>query len=169
MVYTYCNYVASLPDRLLKSYPDAELFYLLRQEAWEATCRYASVILRDREVGAVREAMPHGVKLTIRGKPGELNFITTGSRDANITAQHSTGGYRLQNDAAEPSYRYVIEREAEGETPVLVSDSAQVSKGQGWCEPLRILERFKQPFAYVNNRAPVEKEELHTMFRSIDL
>ncbi|MFE1577675.1 L-tyrosine/L-tryptophan isonitrile synthase family protein [Streptomyces fradiae] len=134
---------------------DPDLHLALREEAWAAACRYVAISLTDRELNLVRETAPRAVKLTIHGKPGELHFTTAASRDANMTAQHSTGGYALRDGRVRPTFRYRIEREAAGETPVLLHGAA----GRGGDEPHHLpsarLERMQQPIAYVDDPAPL--------------
>jgi hypothetical protein len=134
---------------------DPELHHALREEAWRAACRYVAISLTDRDLNLVRETAPRAVKLTIHGKPGELHFTTAASRDANMTAQHSTGGYALLDGRARPTFRYRIEREAAGETPVLLHGAADRAEREPHFLPLARLERTQQPVAYVDDPAPL--------------
>ncbi|MFJ8695801.1 L-tyrosine/L-tryptophan isonitrile synthase family protein [Streptomyces roseolilacinus] len=134
---------------------DPDLHRALREEAWEAACRYVAISLTDRDLNLIKETAPRAVKLTIHGKPGELHFTTAASRDANMTAQHSTGGYALRDGRARPTFRYRIEREAAGETPVLLHGAAGRDGGEAHYLPLARLERAQQPIAYVDDPAPL--------------
>ncbi|WP_374983272.1 L-tyrosine/L-tryptophan isonitrile synthase family protein [Streptomyces fradiae] len=134
---------------------DPDLHLALREEAWEAACRYVAISLTDRDLNLVRETAPRAVKLTIHGKPGELHFTTAASRDANMTAQHSTGGYALRDGRVRPTFRYRIEREAAGETPVLLHGAAGRGGDEPHHLPLARLERMQQPIAYVDDPAPL--------------
>jgi hypothetical protein len=116
----------------------------------------------------VQRALESGIKMTIRQKPGELHLITTGSQDAGVTAQHSTGGYRIAGDVAKPSFRYVLERETDREIPVLISGTPPGNGSDNWQLVLGKLEHTNQPFAYVNDTTPIQKWQLHKMLRAED-
>ncbi|MEV6239720.1 L-tyrosine/L-tryptophan isonitrile synthase family protein [Lentzea sp. NPDC051838] len=158
VVNAYSHYVTSLRRPLTEVAPRADIGFeidhgLLRREAFSAACRYVAISLADRDLDVLRTVTPDAVKLTIHGKPGELHFVTATSRDANMTAQHCTGGYDFEGGEAKPTFRYLIEREAAGEIPVLVSGARHQPDGR--FRALARLEEAMQPIAYVTDAAPV--------------
>ncbi|MGW3108176.1 L-tyrosine/L-tryptophan isonitrile synthase family protein [Streptomyces sp. NPDC001100] len=175
----YAYYVASLPRKLsahewrrdIGGPADTDVRRLhreLRHEAWAAACRYVAISLTDRELELLGERSPRAVKLTIHGKPGELHMVTATSRDVNMTAQHSTGGYTVSGDVARPDYRYLVEREARGQSPVLVSGAVVRAEADARYRPLARLESAGQPIAYVDDTGPLLRGRLHQMFGRSD-
>jgi hypothetical protein len=175
----YAYYVASLPKALSAhgwrrdlggdDGADAHRVHReLRREAWDAACRYVAISLADRELGLLGERSRHAVKLTIHGKPGELHMVTATSRDAGMTAQHTTGGYTFTGGTARPDYRYLVEREAAGQVPVLVSGAADRATGDARYRSLARLESARQPIAYVDDAGPLLRGTLHRMFGRTD-
>lgn len=137
------------------------LFAALRIEAWEAAIRYVSISLTDRDLNVLREIAPNAIKLTIHGKPAEINFRSAPHRSANMTAQHSTGGFTVSSGRAGITFRYRLEREAENETPVLLTAPRHSPSPHNPDEPLRLLHEAQQPIAYVNDRALAMEHLLH--------
>lgn len=177
----YAYYVASLPRKLSRHgrRPDmglaaaagndvAALHHTLRSEAWQAACRYVAISLTDRDLNLVRELAPDAVKLTIHGKPGELHLVTATSTDANMTAQHSTGGYSVRGGQAKPTFGYLVDREARGEIPVLIKGTPRHGDDPRY-RALARLEASGQPIAYVNDAEPVLRRTLHRMLERTEV
>ncbi|ARF55742.1 L-tyrosine/L-tryptophan isonitrile synthase family protein [Streptomyces gilvosporeus] len=177
----YAYYVASLPRRLSghRGRPDmglaagagydvTTLHRTLRREAWQAACRYVAISLADRDLNLIRQLAPDAVKLTIHGKPGELHLVTATSKDANMTAQHSTGGYSISGGQAKPTYSYLIDREARGEIPVLIKGTPRHG-GDTRHRALARLEATGQPIAYVDDAEPVLRHTLHRMLERTEV
>lgn len=148
---------------------DTGLHREMRREAWKAACRYVAISLTDRELNLIKETAPRAVKLTIHGKTAELHFTTAASRDANMTAQHSTGGYALTGGQARPTFRYRIEREAAAETPVLLHGAVGRSAHDPRFRPLARLERMQQPVAYVDDPSPLLNGTFHQMLETLEI
>lgn len=174
----YSHYVTSLRRPLSEVAPRADIGFEadhgeLRREAFSAACRYVAISLADRDLDVLRTVTPDAVKLTIHGKPGELHFVTATSRDANMTAQHCTGGYDLADVSgggeAKPTFRYLIEREAAGEVPVLVSGARHRVAADDRYRALARLETGLQPIAYVTDTAPVLGNSLHHLLERADV
>lgn len=170
----YGHYVTSLRRPLSEVAPRADIGFevdhgALRREAFSAACRYVAISLADRDLNVLRTVTPDAVKLTIHGKPGELHFITATSRDANMTAQHCTGGYDFEGGEAKPTFRYLVEREAAGEIPVLVSGARHRVAADDRYRALARLETGLQPIAYVTEAAPVLGDSLHQLVERADV
>ncbi len=125
--------------------------------------------MADRDLNVLRTVTPDAVKLTIHGKPGELHFVTATSRDANMTAQHCTGGYDFENGEVKPTFRYLVEREAAGEVPVLVSGARHRVAADDRYRALARLETGLQPIAYVTDTAAVLGDSLHHLLERADV
>ncbi|MFS8099530.1 L-tyrosine/L-tryptophan isonitrile synthase family protein [Lentzea alba] len=170
----YGHYVTSLRRPLSEVAPRADIGFeidhgALRREAFSAACRYVAISLADRDLNVLRTVTPDAVKLTIHGKPGELHFVTATSRDANMTAQHCTGGYDFEDGEAKPTFRYLVEREAAGEIPVLVSGARHRAAADDRYRALARLETGLQPITYVNDTAPVLGDYLHQLLERADV
>ena len=150
--------------------PDTGLLHgELRGEAFGAACRYVAISLTDRDLSVLRTIAPRALKLTIHGKAAELHLVTATSRDANMTAQHATGGYDLSDGEAKPTYRYLLEREALAEIPVLVSGALRRAGYDPRFRTLARMEADRQPIAYVTDPAPLVQQTLHRLLEGIEI
>ena len=173
----YVSYVSSLHrplsrqanhDRRLLSfgYIDprhfTDLFCQMREQAWRAAVRYVAISLTDRDLNVLRKISPAAIKLTIHGKKDELHFVSATQRDAAMTAQHSTGGFSLEaNGSYTVTFRYRLEREACGESPILIERIADTPENRRHYGPLWQLQEEDQPFAYVDETAKHHLGSLH--------
>ncbi|MDM0029103.1 L-tyrosine/L-tryptophan isonitrile synthase family protein [Variovorax saccharolyticus] len=110
--------------KLRVGWPSAPRDHLLPQlcrEAWEAAIRYTAISLTDRELRMWSRLNPEGLKLTIHGKPSEIQFRPTGSEFLSMTAQHSVGGLKQGPRGAKVTYEYLLQRETSRQIPVLLS------------------------------------------------
>jgi hypothetical protein len=151
-----CGYGGSahyLPQRNLLGVLEA-----MRREAWEAAVRYVAISLTDRELQVVRRRWPQAIKLTIHAKPGELHCISTSRRNVSMTAQHCTGGIHFGPQGAEMDFRYRVEREAEGQVPVMVAPDAALALAPEQFGPLAALQASAQPFMYTNDDVALQRE-----------
>ncbi|MFF9019962.1 L-tyrosine/L-tryptophan isonitrile synthase family protein [Streptomyces eurythermus] len=177
----YAYYVASLPRRLSRhgGRPDmglaagagndvTALHRTLRDEAWRAACRYVAISLTDRDLNLIRELAPDAVKLTIHGKPAELHLVTATSKDANMTAQHSTVGYSVRGGQAKPTFGYLVDRESRGEIPVLIKGTPRHIDDARY-RSLARLEAAGQPIAYVDDAEPVLRRTLHRVLERTEV
>lgn len=122
----------------------------LRQEAWYAALRYVAISLTDREIDIWNLLNPNGLKLTIHGKPGEVQFRPTSSEFLSMTAQHCVGGIKHSPKGARVTYTYRLERESQEEVPVLLSDpSLNKTPNAAIDAPVRALIEAHQPICYL--------------------
>lgn len=90
----------------------------LRNEAWRASLRYVAISMVDRELDVWSSLNPDGLKFTIHGKAGEIQFRPTSSEFLSMTAQHCVGGIKRSSKGTKVTYAYRLERESENEIPV---------------------------------------------------
>ncbi|MBF0752478.1 MULTISPECIES: hypothetical protein [unclassified Pasteurella] len=113
----------------------------MREEAWEAAKRYVSISLTDRYLNTIFSIIPNCLKLTIHGKKGEINFISTTQQDLSITAQHSVAGLDLTNNSIH--FKYRIEREYNKEKRIFIEENSSIS-----FNPLNDIAKSYQPIFY---------------------
>jgi len=146
------------PDRF------ADLFRDMRRQAWDAAVRYVAISLTDRDLNVLKRIEPEAIKLTIHGKKGELHFLSASQRDAAITAQHSTGGLSLARDgSARVTFRYRLERESDGEVPLLIGRLPDTDYHRTTYGPLWHMQHDQQPWAYAEQPIVAELDSLHRL------
>jgi hypothetical protein len=174
----YVAYVSSLHRRLdrgprevglhpatsyLNTGSYSELFHRMRKQAWDAAIRYVAISLVDREMNMLKRIDKHAVKLTIHSKKGELHFLSASQQDAAMTAQHCVGGLAMSSAGAKVSFRYRLERESNGERPVLVErlpDTEFYRKRYG---PLHSLQTLDQPLFYTAESGLIGSGQIHSL------
>ncbi|TCJ93951.1 hypothetical protein EV694_2185 [Volucribacter psittacicida] len=124
-----------------------ELIIKMRYEAWEAAKKYVAISLTDRKLNTIFTKIPTAIKLTIHGKRGEFNFISTNCKNYSLTAQHTTGSIHFKRDEVMIDYRYRIERDADSETEIYVYPS---ETSEEKFDPLYEMYKIKQPFYYTD-------------------
>lgn len=139
----------------------ADLFHSMREEAWGAAVRYVAISLTDRDLQVLKQIKPKAVKLTIHGKKGELHFLSATQRDAAMTAQHSTGGLAVDGDTAKITFRYRLEREGDGEQPILLEALPDTPYHKRHYGPLWNMQKCGQPIGYVPQRAAASLKNVH--------
>ncbi len=125
-----------------------ELFHTMRQRAWRAALRYVAISLTDRELQPLHLIAPDAIKLTIHAKKGELHFLCATQQDANMTAQHCTGGLSLHHSSVKATFRYRLERESNGELPILLEPLPLTEFNQQRYGPLLAMQNNNQPVGY---------------------
>lgn len=125
-----------------------ELFFIMRQRAWRAALRYVAISLTDRQLHLLHLIEPDAIKLTIHAKKDELHFLSTTQQDANITAQHCTGGLSLHHASVKANFRYRLEREANGEYPIMLEPIPLTEFNQQRYGPLLAMQIASQPVGY---------------------
>lgn len=118
-----------------------ELLHTMIMEAWDAAIRYTAISLTDKEVGIWSILNPDGIKLTIHGKKGEIQFRPTGSEFLSMTPQHCVGGIKANVRGNKMTYQYRIERESYQQTPVILTGSD--------CDTRRNI-KYQQPIFYID-------------------
>lgn len=101
---------------------DYDALVALREEAWRAAVRYVAISLVDRMLDVWTVLTPSGIKMTIHGKPGEVQIRPTHSDYASISAQHCVGGLMLGEHGTKVTYRYALEHEHGGDVPLLFEE-----------------------------------------------
>ncbi len=127
-----------------------DLFYNLRQQAWQAAICYVAISLVDRQLKTLKYCSPDGIKLTIHGKQSEIHFISSSLQNIAITAQHCVGGLSYSKERFKVNFKYRIEREMQGEFPVFmkpIEDSVENRKVYG---SLVDMSLRKQPIFYID-------------------
>lgn len=125
----------------------SEIVKQMRIEAWEAAKKYVAISLTDRQLNTIYKRIPTAIKLTIHGKKGEFNFITTNPKDFSKTAQHTVGGVSKANGNIMVDYKYRIERESNHETKVYI---ARTSHYTDEFNPLHEMSLIHQPIYYLS-------------------
>lgn len=138
----------------------AELFAEMRREAWEAAIRYVAISLTDRDLAVLKRIDGGAVKLTIHAKKGELHFVSDRSQ-GSMTAQHAVAGISESAGRAKLTLRYRVEREAEGECPVLVEGLSDSDYEMAKYGPLYLMQKIAQPIVYVPERLATTVTSLH--------
>ncbi len=139
----------------------ADLFRRMRQEAWQASIRYVAISLTDRDLNVLREIDPLAIKITVHGKAGELHFLSATQEDAAMTAQHSTGGIG-GNRAAKVTFRYRLERESQGEVPILLQRLSPAQFHRERYGPLHDMQAINQPIGYAPNADLIDCGAVHS-------
>lgn len=117
----------------------------MRKEAWEASKRYVSISLVDREIDTLFLEKNYFLKCTIHRKEKEFNFISTSKKDYCRTAQHSVAG--LDNNL-NLSYRYRIERDTKQEKRIYFEFDYNT---KNTFNPMNLLSVSNQPIYYISN------------------
>lgn len=138
----------------------------LRLEIWEATLRYIAISLCDRTLQIWTRLLPDGIKLTIHGKSGEVQFRPTSSSHATMTAQHCVGGIRDEDNGLRVTYAYRLEREARGDIPLLFDDT-QVGNINHNDDYLHRFCATKQPICYLDRNLRDHKAALVRSFMDV--
>lgn len=141
----------------------ATLFRHLRQQAWQASIRYVAISLTDRDLNVLREIDPIAIKLTVHGKKGELHFLSATQEDAAMTAQHSTGGLGGKRGATKVTFRYRLERESQGEIPVLLQRLSPAQFHRVRYGPMHDMQAIDQPIGYVANAELIDCGMIHSV------
>ncbi|HDJ1439497.1 TPA: L-tyrosine/L-tryptophan isonitrile synthase family protein [Serratia rubidaea] len=129
-------------------------------EAWDAALKYVAISLTDRKLDVWRQLQPEGIKLTIHGKPGEIQIRPTNSKLPTMTAQHAVGGLAPTKAGVKVTCEYRIEREAAKEIPVLLENAPSHHKSGGYVPSLmRKMIGSEQPFCYV----PENVDNIHKL------
>lgn len=133
--------------------PDKLLSLSLLEETWEATLKYVSISLTDRHLDVWNKIQPSGIKLSIHGKPGEIQLRPTNSKFLTMTAQHSVGGVVKTKMGTKITCEYRIEREAAGEIPVILAGSKNKNVfSKKPPDTIKKMIRSGQPFCYVPDK-----------------
>lgn len=153
----YCDFIASINEDLHQLDRDKEtirLFLDLRKKAWLAAIRYVAISLTDREINVLNRINNHAIKFTIHAKEREFKILTASNKYASFTAQHCTGGLDFQAHGTRVSFVYRVEREANGEIPIIIS-SKSGSFARNLYYPLDEMAFIEQPMLYINaNESP---------------
>ncbi|MFK8257736.1 L-tyrosine/L-tryptophan isonitrile synthase family protein [Erwinia sp. AnSW2-5] len=127
-----------------------ELMASLILEAWDAALKYMAISLTDHNIDIWNKLQPHGIKLTIHGKPDEIQIRPTNSKFPTMTSQHSVGGIIATRSGAKITCEYRIEREAAKEIPILLeTTSSTYPTNNNVPYTIRKMIDSEQPFCYV--------------------
>ncbi|MCL7929909.1 L-tyrosine/L-tryptophan isonitrile synthase family protein [Halomonas llamarensis] len=140
---------------------NTDLFIAMRREAWEAAIRYVAISLTDRKLQVIRRVRPDALKLTIHGKKGELHFLSATKKHVAMTAQHSTGGLSLNGQTAKVNFKYRLEREANGEIPVLLENLPDTPYHRDYYGPLWLMQHSDQPLMYMSEVDVTKIDSVH--------
>ncbi|MEA3119076.1 MAG: hypothetical protein QOI13_2346 [Paraburkholderia sp.] len=140
-----------------------ELFHGMRRQAWEAAVRYVAISLTDRDLNILKRIDRHAIKLTIHGKKGEMHFLSASQQDASMTAQHCSGGLSMSGAGAKITFRYRLERESNGESPVLIERMPDTEFNRMRYGPLHSLQLLEQPFCYTTEASLVGNGQIHSL------
>jgi hypothetical protein len=151
---TFTKFLAGLHGELQGETPkyttNRELIESLIFEAWDAAMKYVAISLTDRKLNIWGKLQPEGIKLTIHGKPEEIQIRPTNSKFPTMTAQHSVGGLIPTKAGVKITCEYRIEREAAKEIPVLLANTSSPHRTSSCVPPIiRKMIGSEQPFCYV--------------------
>lgn len=139
-----------------------ELFGTMRRRAWRAALRYVAISLTDREIQPLQLIAPDAIKLTIHAKEGELHFLSATQQDASMTAQHCTGGLSLNCSSVKATFRYRLERESNGEFPILLDPLPLTEFNKQRYGPLLAMQNNNQPIGYTTVPRLILEGRAHT-------
>lgn len=140
-----------------------ELFRIMRQQAWRAALRYVAISLTDRKIQPLKLIAPDAIKLTIHAKKGELHFLCATQQDANMTAQHCSGGLSFHYSSMKATFRYRLERELNGEFPILLDPLPLSEFNQQRYGPLLAMQNNNQPVGYTTVPRLILEGRAHTL------
>ncbi|PDT81029.1 hypothetical protein CO676_24135 [Sinorhizobium sp. BJ1] len=146
--------------------PPAEcaiLFRSMRRQAWEAALYYVAISLTDRGLNLLRRVDRDAIKLTVHAKKGELQFLSATRQDASITAQHCTGGLSIAKMAAKVNFRYRLERESQGEYPILLEQLPDTPFHREHYGPLHAMQMIDQPIGYTTDPRLIGDGRVHSI------
>lgn len=139
-----------LQRKTYKHTSNKEIIEELIFETWDAALKYVAISLTDRKLNVWQKLQPNGIKLTIHGKPKEIQIKPTNSKFPAMTAQHSVGGLRATRSGAKITCEYRIEREASREIPILLENISGSLQTSSYLTPtIRKMIASEQPFCYV--------------------
>jgi len=138
----------------------------IRQEIWDAAIRYVAISLADRSLQVWDSLLSDGVKLTIHGKLGEIQFRPTNSAFLSMTAQHCVGGIKQVPSGVKVTYSYRLERESQGQIPVVFDHIDFDHNGLG-DHPIAALVRSGQPICYLESSIADPKIALADYFTDV--
>ncbi|MGJ8525853.1 hypothetical protein LMG33818_001600 [Halomonadaceae bacterium LMG 33818] len=118
-------------------------------EVWNAALKYVAISLTDRQLDIWHKLQPEGIKLTIHGKPDEIQIRPTNSRFPAMTSQHSVGGLKFTKTGTKITSEYRIERESDKEIPVLFEKSSCEINNNYDSNIIKRMKILDQPFCYV--------------------